>query len=517
MQAKDFTTQHTLTFLSNKSNFSKQTIFLLANNMGLTGDDFIALYRITRGQAVSGTFRESAAISDTGAANAVSGDGVIGITIGSADGLTSATGSNRINAGSITAAEGVTGDRVNSAVAATSSLLSITSAGTNYIVTMSMKGTDRIDVIVNDGIENKCDITITGLPALNTLNVLGNGIRPKGRQTSDYIVDATTDMNGAAGSADITTYLYNNMEQQQVWTSSGLTGVFDLSFNGLSGAIKGKAAGHGVMQAAGLQSSGSGTVTGWAHGPIEGAFRLDNSSYIEGVTSSLFNTRVINTTGMTMMTYVRFHTTGTEQSIMNICGGVTTDSSAAGEGIRLYMSPGGNASTTKTGASFCFSNTESSITAGALTTTNGTIGKSTNNMAGEHNILLNKWYHVAGVVNATTGNLSGMSIYVDGHKMQLARTRLDGDVDVGDIPTSATLSGYTSFVNGVINDNTVAIPKPTSPRLLIGSSRVLAGATVSHDIALTRVFNRALSDSEVFQNFIGTIPSNAVIENIKIV
>ena len=74
MQAKDFTTQHTLTFLSNKSNFSKQPIFLLTNNMGLTGEDFIALYRITRGQAVSGTFRESAAISATGANNAISGD-----------------------------------------------------------------------------------------------------------------------------------------------------------------------------------------------------------------------------------------------------------------------------------------------------------------------------------------------------------------------------------------------------------------------------------------------------------
>ena len=82
MQTKDFTTQHTLRFLSNKTNFSKQPLFLLTNNMGLTGDDFIALYRITRGQALSGTFRESLAISDTAASNAVSGDGVLGITVG---------------------------------------------------------------------------------------------------------------------------------------------------------------------------------------------------------------------------------------------------------------------------------------------------------------------------------------------------------------------------------------------------------------------------------------------------
>ena len=74
MQTKDFTTQHTVRYLSNKNNFSKQPLFLLANNMGLTGDDFIAVYRITRGQGFAETFRESAAISDTGAANAISGE-----------------------------------------------------------------------------------------------------------------------------------------------------------------------------------------------------------------------------------------------------------------------------------------------------------------------------------------------------------------------------------------------------------------------------------------------------------
>ena len=496
MQTKDFTVQHTLTFLSNKSNFSKQPIFLLANNMGLTGDDFIALYRITRGQGLSGTFRESAAIAGTGAANAISGDGVIGITIGSSDGLTSATGSSRINAGSITAAKGVTGDWVNSAVAATSSLLSITSAGTQYIVTMSMKDTDRIDVIVNDGEENAGDITITGLPALSTLNVIGNGIRPKGRQTSTYTIDATTDMNGSPGSADITTYLYNNMEQQQVWTSSGLTGVFDLSFNGLSGTIKGKAAGHGVMQAAGLQSSGSGTVTGWAHGPTEGAFRLDNSSYIEGVTSSLFNTRNHVTTGMTLMTYVRFHATGSNQAFMDICG--------AEDGFKLSLS----------GGTLCFDNAQSSITAGALTTAAGTVGTSTNNMAGAHNVLLNKWYHVAGVVTATGSN-SGMRIYVDGNRMQLARTSQAGDVGAGNIPLSGSVSGSADQAVATSAD-VIAMPTLTSPRLLMGSDRTLAGANLAFDVALTRVFNRPLSDSEVFQNFIGTIPSNATLSNFKI-
>jgi len=501
MQTKDFTVQHTARFLSNKTNFSKQPLFVMTNNLGLTGDDFIAVYRITRGHLLDSTLRESAAISDTGASNAVSGDGVIGITIGSSMGLTSATGSNRINANSITAGLGVVNNwtdtnSLSADVSLTSTLLSTTSEGTQYIITTSMKNTDRIDVIINDGEQNFADITITGLPTLSDMKVIGNGIRPKGKQTSTYVIDAATDMNGAAGSADITTYLYNQQDQQEVWTSSGLTGVFDLSFNGLSATVKGKAAGHGVMQVAGLQGAGSGTVTGWTSGPLEGAFRLDNSSFLEGVTSSLYNTRNDVTTGMTLMTYVRFHATGSNQAFMDICG--------AEDGFKLSMS----------GGSLSFSNTESSITAGALTTAGGTVGTSTNNMAGQHSVQLNRWYHVAGVVSAT-GSDSGMKIYVNGHKMQLARTRQAGAVGDNNIPLSASVSG-SQDQSKTTSADVIAMPNLTSPRLLMGSDRTLAGANVAHDVSVTRVFNRALSDSEVFQNFISTIPSNILLDNFKI-
>jgi len=503
MQTQNFTVQHTARFLSNKTNFSKQPLFVLTNNLGLTGDDFIAVYRITRGHSLDSTLRESAAISDTGASNAVSGDGVLGITIGSSMGLTSATGSNRINANSITAGLGVVNNwtdtnSLSAQVSLTSSLLSTTSEGTQYIITTSMKGTDRIDMVINDGLQNSADITITGLPSLSNMKVIGNGIRPKGRQTSTYVIDATTDMNGAAGSADITTYLYNQQDQQEVWTSSGLTGVFDLSFNGLSAAVKGKAAGHGVMQAAGLQSAGSGTVTGWASGPMEGAFRLDNNSFLEGVTSSLYNTRNDVTTGMTLMTYVRFHATGSNQAFMDICG--------AEDGFKLAMS----------GGALSFTNTESSITAGALTTAGGTVGTSTNNMAGQHSVQLNRWYHVAGVVSAT-GSDSGMKIYVDGNRMQLARTSLVGNVGAltGSIPLSASVSGSQDQTKTTSAD-VIAMPSLTTPRLLMGSDRTLAGANVAHDVSLTRVFSRALSDSEVFQNFISTIPSNILLDKFKI-
>lgn len=110
-----------------------------------------------------------------------------------------------------------------------------------------------------------------------------------------------------------------------------------------------------------------------------------------------------------------------------------------------------------------------------------------------------------------------MAIFVDGHKMQLARTRrASAAADLAVIPLSASVSGSVDQDGGTSAD-VVAMPEMTSPRLLVGSDRTLAGANISHDVAVTRVFNRALSDAEVFQNFIGTIPSNAVIENIKIV
>ena len=248
MKVDNLALQHIVRFTGNKSDFTKQPVFLMTNNLGLTGDDFIALYRITRGQGNNDTYRESDDIPITGESNSISGDGVLGITIGSSQGITSSTGDNRITATSVNVGAS-----------------SFTAAGNSYTIVTSMRGTEDITVIINDGGNFQTDITITGLPTINNLNVLGNGIRPKGKQSSTFSSlppAAGSHMTGKPGSADITTYLYNQQDQQQVWASSGLTGVFDLSFNGLSGAIKGKAAAHGEMQTAGSQGSGSGTVTG---------------------------------------------------------------------------------------------------------------------------------------------------------------------------------------------------------------------------------------------------------------
>ena len=109
-----------------------------------------------------------------------------------------------------------------------------------------------------------------------------------------------------------------------------------------------------------------------------------------------------------------------------------------------------------------------------------------------------------------------MRIYVDGKRMILARTRsTGGTINESDFPLSGTVSGSVEQAVATSAD-VIAMPGLTSPRLLMGSDRSLAGAQVAHDISLTRVFTRALSDSEIFQNFIGTIPSNATISNFKI-
>ena len=120
---------------------------------------------------------------------------------------------------------------------------------------------------------------------------------------------------------------------------------------------------------------------------------------------------------------------------------------------------------------------------------------------------------------------SEMCIRDSGKRMPLARTReaadgYDGPASAmpsfqSNFPLSGTVSGSQDQGTGG-EANVIGMPKPTSPRLLMGSDRALAGAEVAHDVGLTRVFNRALSDSEVFQNFIGTIPSNIELSNFKI-
>ena len=476
METKDLVIEATVAFKSNKGNFDHQPVFTLTNNPGLTGDDFISLYRIRRStlpsQGLSGT--------------AISADGRIGLTIGSSQGITSLTGSTRIKAQSLTAgAPTLTADW--SAGPNSGTLISTTSTTwlPVYNIVINQTDTNKIEVITLEEEENifTSALTITGLPTLVDMKVMGNGVRPLGKQTET----GGTTPNGEKGKAEILTYLYNRMEVQNSWTSSGLTGVYDRSFNGLSGALMGKAAGKGAMQTGGNPGAGTATVTGWSLGPIEGGFRLDNGGYIKtnrvAPNASLFNARDETTSGMTFMTYARFHATGSTQNIITIAGDETNPA--------FTLSFKGNGEQADTGI-IEFSNHLSSITAGSITA-------SDNTMAGAYPIKLNRWYHIAGRVSST-GDLSGLSLYINGERTNLARS-------------SASVSGTGP---AAATGNIVAMARPTNPLAFFGSDKAGNGAVVAHDLSLTRIFTRGLSDSEVFQNYIATVPGNITLKSFKI-
>ena len=476
METKDLVIEATVAFKSNKGNFDHQPVFTLTNNPGLTGDDFISLYRIRRStlpsQGLSGT--------------AISADGRIGLTIGSSQGITSLTGSTRIKAQSLTAgAPTLTADW--SAGPNSGTLISTTSTTwlPVYNIVINQTDTNKIEVITLEEEENifTSALTITGLPTLVDMKVMGNGVRPLGKQTET----GGTTPNGEKGKAEILTYLYNRMEVQNSWTSSGLTGVYDRSFNGLSGAFMGKAAGKGAMQTGGNPGAGTATVTGWSLGPIEGGFRLDNGGYIKtnrvAPNASLFNARDETTSGMTFMTYARFHATGSTQNIITIAGDETNPA--------FTLSFKGNGEQADTGI-IEFSNHLSSITAGSITA-------SDNTMAGAYPIKLNRWYHIAGRVSST-GDLSGLSLYINGERTKLARS-------------SASVSGTGP---AAATGNIVAMARPTNPLAFFGSDKAGNGAVVAHDLSLTRIFTRGLSDSEVFQNYIATVPGNITLKSFKI-
>ena len=476
METKDLVIEATVAFKSNKGNFDHQPVFTLTNNPGLTGDDFISLYRIRRStlpsQGLSGT--------------AISADGRIGLTIGSSQGITSLTGSTRIKAQSLTAgAPTLTADW---SVGPNSGTLISTTSTTwlpVYNIVINQTDTNKIEVITLEEEENifTSALTITGLPTLVDMKVMGNGVRPLGKQTET----GGTTPNGEKGKAEILTYLYNRMEVQNSWTSSGLTGVYDRSFNGLSGALMGKAAGKGAMQTGGDPGAGTATVTGWSLGPIEGGFRLDNGGYIKtnrvAPNASLFNARDETTSGMTFMTYARFHATGSTQNIITIAGDETNPA--------FTLSFKGNGEQADTGI-IEFSNHLSSITAGSITA-------SDNTMAGAYPIKLNRWYHIAGRVSST-GDLSGLSLYINGERTKLARS-------------SASVSGTGP---AAATGNIVAMARPTNPLAFFGSDKAGNGAVVAHDLSLTRIFTRGLSDSEVFQNYIATVPGNITLKSFKI-
>ena len=187
---------------------------------------------------------------------------------------------------------------------------------------------------------------------------------------------------------------------------------------------------------------------------------------------------------MTLMTYVKLHASGTSQSVLQLGQGSTT-------AFQLKFENG----------NLVFTNGRSSVSAGS-------ISSASNTMAAGRTFDLNRWYHIAAKI-AATGSKSGMSIYVNGEKSVLARC------DTTDSVTATTSGGSFQTILATSAD-LVAMESPASPNLKVGSDSNNLGARVPHDVALTRIFTRPLSDSEIFSNYIATIPSNTVVNNIII-
>ena len=275
---------------------------------------------------------------------------------------------------------------------------------------------------------------------------------------------------GITGQSLILQYMYNAMENTDTFTTSGLTGIYDWSGNSVSATIFGKGAGD--MANFNLDNTVSATVTGHTYGPIEGGFRIDGDTYIKSANSSYFNTRDATTSGFTIMTHLKLFAGG-NTDVISVTDGTDVMGSI---GIREN--------------SLVFSNNNGSVTAGTLTAVSQNAGS-----ADFVNNKLSKWAHVAVTVDATTGTTSGTRLYVNGKP--------------------AVLTG----IQDTVSASFTAIPEFTVPAnayTIIGKNKDNVSNGLTGVIGLTRIFNRPLSDSEIFCNFITSIPSQNVCNEINI-
>ena len=261
MKTVDFLVENVVRFGGNSGDYNEQPIYVLTNNRALTGNDFIALYRIRS------SFNEAES-------------GSLGLTIGTTGTMTSVTGAKGLYPESITADTNTS-----------------TANGNQYTISTVMNKGNRLDVIVNDADLPAGDLSLTGLQSLNDLNYIGTGIRP---------VPDTLATDGSTGKAQVLLYTYNREE-----LSSSLTSIVDRSGNELLGEIKGTASGDAT----------SGTVTGWSYGASDGGFRFDGASWVESASSSLFNASG-QANGYSVMTHAKFAATS-NSSLLTIGGSAT--------------------------------------------------------------------------------------------------------------------------------------------------------------------------------------------------
>jgi|GEM_PF-4449864 hypothetical protein len=252
MNTNNFIIEDTTRFAGNGGSFNEQPLWVLAENLALTGSNWVSLMRLR-------TERTDAA------------SGVLCLKIGSSAGIQSFTGAQEIYANSI------------------SSNGSATAPGNEYIITHVLNSFSKHNVIVNDANNLLGDITVTGQEVLPSLNTLGTGFRP--------LAD-TLPTDGSTGKALALYYTFNREE-----LGSSLTSVADRSGNSLTAKLKGSTSGNGL----------SATVTGWSYSPCEGGFRLDGDGWIESNSSSLFSLTSAVSGGYSVLINAKFALTSNSQ------------------------------------------------------------------------------------------------------------------------------------------------------------------------------------------------------------
>lgn len=452
MEAKNFTLRTKVRFVTNKGSFEYQPIMTLLDNNSMTGGKFLSLYRVVRSRNESNDINGIAYYTNGNIIDPDDVDGYLELTYADGDGLTSVTGSKEIKARSIIPPPD-TDLTVNST----------TGEASEYDISIISDDINDISVVVDDGSILERDILLEDIGSnINFYNYMGMGFRPE----PEYELPT-----GELGGSLVLQYLYNSMEGTgETFATSGLTGVYDWSGNSISAAILGK--GIGEMANFDVDNTVSGTVTGHTYGPIEGAFRIDGDTYIKTKTSSYFGTRHASTSGFTMMTHVKMFSSG-DSDILTITDGTTVMGS-------IFTSEG----------SLVFENDNGSVSAGSITAEgqNAATADFANNR-------MSRWVHIAATMDASTNSTSGVRLYINGKPSVLARIQ------------DSVSSSLTAIPEFIVNDDGYMIIARNKDEINNG----LTGL-----IGLTRIFNRPLKEAEIFENFITSIPSQIVCNEINI-
>jgi len=461
MDANNFIVENVVKFYTNRTDYPHQPIFNMVNSQSLTGNNYVSLFRYVENDDYSGSIPEDE-------------DAKLVLLISNDQGTYSSTGWKDITCMPI---ERGSTDLDQITVTEFEDPRSTTAEPTEYkIVTAVLDG--RADVVTSFNGVHFRDITIPDLTPIDDLNFMGTAFRPQSTGVNP---------DGVSGNSLVLQYIYNR--EQIGYSSLSAVTVADKSGNDINGNIFGQGLGQDPLEV-GLFESG--TVTGWTHGPIEGAFQMEGGftsgvaavdpTHIISDTSTLFhNYTDWTTSGVTMMAHVKFNSTG-DCNVMSL--GSTSGSLPSIFGVSLRN--GSLVVDALDGDSNLNSITAGKFEDGSAEYPNATF----------RHTEIGKWIHICARIdmNNINSSTSGTTLFVNGERVPIYNTQ-------------TTLDENMANLIKVNNGSSLHLGIDTSDHTL---------SALTGSVGITRVFNSALSDQEIFQNYICTIPTSMLIDSIKI-